>query len=368
MTGKECVQAVLNHQKPDRLPYVPCIDGYTQSGLSEKYRNMEVMEVEVLFGSDLIRGRFCWQESYGSDIKHTIKEEGVGWGTGTVTRTFETPKGTLKGVRQFTPTSPNIPFHVEHLVKTIEDLRTFHYIIENTTFVPDYSVLEDAVKKYPDQLVSGGVPEPPFRYLLMAIVGIERFFMLYFDHKEEVEALMEAIQAKFLEAVEIAIKGPAEVLISYANTNTANSSPAFIEQYEFPQLNEYARRIHEHGKKVLIHMCGKINLVIDQIADAEFDGVIDVPAPPTGDCDFPDAAQKLAAKGKILAGGIDCTRYIQKDTEKFIRETQEFVDSIQCKERFMLGSGDAVPQGATVENLLGARKLADETVYQAVMV
>jgi uroporphyrinogen-III decarboxylase len=181
---------------------------------------------------------------------------------------------------------------------------------------------------------------------------------MFFEDPTAIEETMKIWQEVNKKAVEIAANNPAEVFICYENTNTGHSSTEWIEQYELPALNDYAKIMHAKGKKLLIHMCGKLNMVIDKIAESEFDGIIDVSPAPTGDCNFPEAASKMKEHGKIIAGGIECNAYASGDNQKFNRDVKLFAEQLSPFKNFWLGSGDAVPLGATVENLTSAHQIA----------
>jgi uroporphyrinogen-III decarboxylase len=107
-------------------------------------------------------------------------------------------------------------------------------------------------------------------------------------------------------------------------------------------------------------MCGEIGRVIDLIAAASFDGIIDVAPPPTGDCDFRSTYAKLARAGKCLAGGIDCTAFVNllpAQVEAYVRNR---LAEVAPGTGFLMGSGDAVPFGTPVENLRAVVRVLEE--------
>ena len=124
-----------------------------------------------------------------------------------------------------------------------------------------------------------------------------------------------------------------------------------MARYEFPALAEYTEILHAAGKIHLVHMCGKVGGVLELIAEGPFDGIIDVAPPPTGDCDFRVAREKLCGAGKSLGGGIDCTAFVELAPE----EMENHVFSRLCETApgtgYLLGSGDAVPFGVSIETL-----------------
>ena len=51
MNGRQIIRAVLQGQAPERVPWVPCIDPYTRSGLPEPLGSMDLFELQRYFGS-----------------------------------------------------------------------------------------------------------------------------------------------------------------------------------------------------------------------------------------------------------------------------------------------------------------------------
>jgi len=317
---------------------------------------MDNIALQHHFGVDMIRAGFTASEQYDSAVKFSIGM--LPDRPGAMCTQYETPIGTLRRIDTFTETSPNIPFPTEHLIKSVDDLKVLIYLIEHTRFIPKYENIESTIRKYPDILVAGGLWQTGFQELLTSLVGIENFITFMYEYKDELEAAIEALNGKRLLEAHSAGQSPAEVIICYENTNVSNSSPKWIKHYELPLLDECAKILHSYGKKFIIHMCGKIELLVDDIAACQFDGIIDVAPPPTGDCDIPRAAEKLSGRGKVLGGGIDCTVFTKSDPEDFRRMVTAVIKSAKGIPGFMLGSGDAVPKGVSVENLKIASELA----------
>ncbi len=351
MTGKERIMAMLNGTATDRMGYTPCIDFYAQSGFPPEYREMDTFDLQVLLGADMLRGAAAYKESFDSTVHHTQTKNDNGKGTITISDTYETPVGNLRQVNIYKPESPNIPFPTEHLIKTIDELKILRYILEHTIVEPDFEKLNSLIQKYPDHIISCSIDDTPFMHIQTKYIGIENFVYFYYENPEEIEHTMNVMQELVKKRALVSSQSKGEVFISYENTNTAGTSAEWILQYEFPQLNEYSRIFHQHNKKHLIHMCGKIDLVAEDIARTEFDGIIDVAPAPTGDADFARITKLMAENNKIVSGGIECNTYCLKDIQQFEKEVKSLIGVVD-KRSFILGSGDAVPQGAKIENML----------------
>jgi uroporphyrinogen-III decarboxylase len=271
---------------------------------------------------------------------------------------YATPRGTIREAHTFTPESPYIPFPTEHLIKSWEDLDAYLCLVEHTVIEPDHQRLGELIGDYLEAMITAAVTDTPLPALMTKLIGTENFVFMHSEDPARMRRAMEAMQELHRRRLAAAAQGPAEVYVCYENTNTNSFGIRWIEEYELPWLNEYADILHAAGKKLLVHMCGRIQLVIERIATARFDGIIDVAPPPTGDCNIPAAARTLSERGKTLGGGIGCTAFVLPDPDQFEREVRELVDAVAGNRRFMLGSGDAVPQGATEENLRRAGAIA----------
>ena len=240
----------------------------------------------------------------------------------------------------------------------MDDLKIFRYVLEHINVNADFSKIEYFRNKYPEKILSASMQDSPFYDLLTKQIGIENFTFMYMEDPSELELTMEAMMKVKNRYVELSAQSPADVIICYENTNTANSMPDWIQAYAFPQLDEFAAIAHQYDKPLLIHMCGKINLLLDKIEERDFDGIIEISPAPTGDCDFPKAIRIMEKAGKVMAGGIECNQFTMTDNRAFEKSVENFLETLPESPYFFLGSGDAVPKGVTVENLKTAYAIA----------
>jgi len=350
---KNRIHQLLAQKNINKCPYIPCMDNYVQSGLPESYQNQHIVDMQVNLGSDMIRGINASFERFDDTIQYqkTVKENDV-------IEEYITPLGGLRQINRFVPESPFIPFPTEHLIKNTEDMAVFRYLTEHTEVYADYKDLDHYLKKYPNKLISASLSDSPFYDMLTKLMGVEPFTMALIENPAEAEKTMDTLHEKKKKHVALSAKSNADVLVIYENTNTSNTMPDWIDKYAFKYLNKYADIAHKYDKPLLIHMCGKINLMLDSIAACKFDGIIDVAPAPTGDCDFARAIDIMEKSGKIISGGIECNQYILENNNEFTGNLRKFIKNVPKSTYYFLGSGDAVPQGATVENLKSAYEVS----------
>ena len=350
MTARENILAVLNGLIPERLPFVPCVEGYVLKGLPEELKGMSQLDFLRHIGADvMLRHAPVYQVhvEYTGGVEIHDEVEG-----GRFTTSFKTPRGEMRCINEFTATSPNIPFPVKRRVETVEDLRALIYLMEHT--VTSWAPIFEEYRKVEAEIGEDGLPTvsaacTPGRMMIDHECGAQHFYYLLADHPAEVEAAMALIHEERKQLYERLCASPAQVIIHYENTSTTTTSPRIYERYIAAYLDEYADRCHAAGKKMLIHNCGTLKGVADQIGRGRFDGVIDIAPEPTGDLDLAEA-QRLWQGRPIAIGGIDCTAFALWPVGK----TREFVRDLLRRLQpggVMLGSGDAVPFGAKIENL-----------------
>ena len=357
MTGKELIRGLLRGQPGDRLAWAPCIDPYTQSGLPEELRRLDLFALQDHFASDLFRGGCAYGERFDDTVRHSQRD----LGGGRILDAYATRYGELREIHTYVPESPYIPFPTEHLIKNFADLDLYTSLVEHTEVVPDDARLRQAIAAYPGAMVSSALCDTPLPELMTKLIGTDTFVYMHQEDPRRIRRAMEVMQAKHRRQVEVSVQSPAELFICYENTNTATFGVRWINEYELPWLNEYADLVHAAGRHLLVHMCGRIQRVVPRIAESRFDGVIDVAPPPTGDCDIPAAVRALGARQKLFGGGIECNTFTLADPEEFARRTTALVQSVAGQANFLLGSGDAVPQGTTAANLLRAAAIARAT-------
>lgn len=370
MTPRERLLAVLRKGAPDRIPWSPLIDGYYLAGLKKEQTDMEAaLEIgaDVLIRKVPVFSRSVFRAhelpgKTGADTPLIPPSGGISEKTevkgGSLYRTYRTPVGTLTELWETNEASPYIPFPVEYLIKKQEDIKVYMYLIEHEEFVPYF----DAFNKIDSKLGDGGlvtttVPHTPVQHLLLIHMGVEKFYYMLFDHRDEMNALMDLMHERNKEVCEIINKSPAELCIEYENTGTTYVSPQIYEDLEMPGIDEYADILHEGDKIFLVHMCGRLKGLAEMIGRGRQDGSIDIATVPTGDWTLADA--KNAWPEKIIGGGIDSITLAKGTPDEVAEHVKEVLHSIAPGDGIILGSSDAVPLGTPPENLMAVTKTVE---------
>ena len=376
MNSRERILAAVTCQPVDRIPFVPNLNGYAIRGLPDRYHTMQRWEVLRDLGIDLlVRFRVGvrvqppsmllpppegpstlasspareWADSQPVTDKIRIK---VATQDGTQYVTVDTPLGELRCGWLYSAQAPDVPYPSELLLKTIDDVRIYRYVLDHTVVEPAYGEIIDALEAVGDQ----GTCEAkgsctPMQDLMMRKLGVENFYYFMNDYPAEMEALLEHMHELHKEQYRLLAESPAPIIITGENTSTTLASPAYMARWEFPALNEYSDIVHRTGKLHLVHMCGKLHQVVDLLEAAHLDGLHDVAPAPTGDFDFKGDRERLLAAGKSVAGGIDATAFANLSPDELEAYVLERLAEVAPGTGFLMSSGDTVPLGTTEENL-----------------
>lgn len=369
--------AALRHKETDRVPWSPLICGYYSLGLPGPLYGND-LAVQRAIGADVMEriSTTVYDQSLPSGIPPAF-EVSNGTPIETVTssnnvairevregnlllRIYETPVGVVRETYETRESSPWMAFPVEYKIKTHEDLNVFRHIVEAQEYQSAYDEFIRINADIGDEgIATAPSPISPFQMLLEVELGVEQFHYFLIDYPDEIETLMRVMHAKNMEACEIIAGSPAEVVILYENTSTSYMSPPMFARYILEHLNEYADLYHRAGKIVLIHACGKLRDIVDELGLGRYDGICDIAPPPTGDLDLAEA-KEVWGEQKVAMGGIDATAFVSLSPEEMRKHVRHILQRISFHRGVILGSGDAVPPGTPLETLRAVTEAVEE--------
>jgi len=378
MVGRERILAALNGQPVDRIPFVPLIGPYTLMDMPEEvagkstsggFDPRRMMAASRALGCDLmirhvaatapLRASAVHLESLGAfappiEVKTEFKD-------GELSETLITPVGSVTGRWKFTDRVGLIPHLVKYVVNNYEEMKVFHYAVDHMNTEPaapnydTFSKIDSAIGD--DGIATASMSNSPFMFLIEFGWGLESTYFMLHEHREEVEDILEKLHTSLKRYVEVLAASPAQIVIQYENTSSTLLSPTFFRRYCLPYLNDYADILRGAGKVYLIHMCGTLRGLVDDISQGHFNGICDVAPYPTGDLPLDEAAARLP--GKAVTGGIDANTFICQDGEFVKAEVSNLIQHIKPFRGVLLGSGDVTPRGTVVENVRLIRSLVD---------
>jgi hypothetical protein len=194
-------------------------------------------------------------------------------------------------------------------------------MVEHTEYVADYFPIEQAMDWLGEEgLVLCALPHSPMQTLMIDWVGSEggRFYYHHADHPDRVEGLYQALCKSREPLYEIAARSPAPIVMCGDNVDGVLVTPKLFETYFMPVYTAQAEAIHRSGKRMAVHMDGRLNALKSLIARSPIDIVEAFHPPPMGDLALSEAlalwhdkAIWVGFPGSIYALGPQATtRYV----------------------------------------------------------
>ncbi|MEN6385283.1 MAG: uroporphyrinogen decarboxylase family protein [Phycisphaerales bacterium] len=214
----------------------------------------------------------------------------------------------------------------------------------------DYSLLEDAKNMLPKGMkliVCGpcGVLENA-----IALVGYERLCMLLFDNPKLAGEIFAAIGERLVKYYKIcASYESVGALISnddWGFKTQTMLSPADMKKFVLPWHKKIADTIHNAGKPVILHSCGKLDEVMDDIIEIGYDAkhsYEDIIEPV-------ESFYKRMSDKIAIVGGIDLNFIINSSGQEIAKRAKDMLKISEKKGGYALGTGNSVPDYVPDEN------------------
>ncbi len=350
MTGRERILNALAGKPVDRLPWSPLIDPYFIDSLPKQGYDLEIIEAMRLIGNDIMERHVCGPTWKTNNTNVRIEQ------SGDVTRTtYETPVGTIYTERSKTDTTSYIS---KHLIETIEDAKIYQYVAENIEFIPNAKAFHERDLYIGDNgIATASLTVTPIQEMLQHLCGVENTVYMMADYPDEMEALLHAMHEKNLRECRAFCEYDTPVIFEYEDTSTTVMNLSMLCDYELPCVNAYAKFFRENGKQLITHMCGKLSGFKEYIATGEMYGIDSVCPPTTGDLPIWEA--RKAFGDKLLIGGIEPPSLVHMSVRQTLDTVAEVIGKMEDKSKFILSTGDAVPYGTPIKNLMAITKLIE---------
>lgn len=217
----------------------------------------------------------------------------------------------------------------------------------------DYSVLDSIGAELPKGMKivvcgPGGVLEN-----VMQLVGYEGLCLMMMDDPDLVEKIFGDVGSRLARYYEIAAPHPAVgALISnddWGFNAQTMLSPEDMRRLVFPWHERIVEVIHAAGKPAILHSCGNLAPVMDDIIDGmRYDGkhsYEDKICPV-------EEAYELWGKRIAILGGIDLDFVCRSTPEQISARAQAMLDRSAGGGSYGLGSGNSIPHYVPDDNYL----------------
>jgi len=307
---KKLIEAFINHQPADRIPwtiyqsYAPWGEKeyeYRKRGLTLVYQHFPI--VKALYGNTEIE---VSEESKYTTNKSNYKN--------IIVREFKTPLGKIAIQHEFIISSFPAPgdliqkfgSEIDHEtlswiskypVSEDKDYDAAEFIYKNIIYKPNFEDFETADNIIgSDGIIMANVGKSPFQVLLYELLGSEKCYLEYYSNHKKLMRLYEIIYEKQKEKYLIAAKSPAKLIWCPDNITSILTPPNFFKEFYLPFYNEMAEILHKNGKKYIVHMDGNLRSLIPLIKETDIDVIEAFTPPPMGDMPLEDTVKILNDK------------------------------------------------------------------------
>jgi len=185
------------------------------------------------------------------------------------------------------------------------------------------------------------------------LMGYQNLSLALYDQPDLVEAMFERVGRLYLKRCEVMCQfdtmGATWISDDIGHRSGTMISPEHLRRYVFPWWKRLAQCIHRHGLPVLLHSCGNLKLVMeDIIEDVQIDAkhsFEDTFLPVT-------EAKKLYGERIALLGGVDVDFLCRATREEVRGYVRNVIDICGPGGGYALGTGNSVANYIPVENYL----------------
>ncbi|RMD82596.1 MAG: hypothetical protein D6820_03440 [Lentisphaerae bacterium] len=341
MSNRERFKCAMELKAVDRFPvWLKMANGTWQGGQPEPYRSMNGIELLRIAGCDVMAGnplpvRECYTQVQVSSWKENNRRH---------TR-YQTPHGVLEAIEEFTPES-NSWHPVSYPITTKHDIELACEMFRDLQYhIPEDDAYRHTMrqKELADQDVftmTGIGPSP-----LMACVehwcGPENLAYLLADEPDLMEELLAEMHQAHLRKLKTMVPVlQADSFWFTENTSTTLISPVQFRRYCMPQLAEYCALVRESPSYPVFHMCGKLNLILDDLAQLDVQAQEAFTTHPVGDVSLTEG--RLRLPGKALIGGTNAALWLE-DEETIIAEVARDLATCPHHRGIILTSAGVLP-------------------------
>ena len=326
----------------------------TTPSIAERYRffiSPEGVRCRVAFGQRVGAAFLGWCQAHA--VKSTV-DPSVTFEThvdGPVTAyVTNTPVGHIVTRHKVSSVSHN-SYVVERPLKTLDDLRVFHYVTEATHYEPYYddAAAQQAVLGEAG-LYTGGGFNCPFHQLLY-LFEAEDLLMMSFDMPQQVRDTLDLLHTRNIEMVQAFAGSPFCVFDHDSIWDVRQISPAIYRQYYVPYQKDYNDIFHAAGKFTFEHASGQdLGPYLDAVESAGFDIIHGLHL----DADNVDHLVETAKRwdGRIVPVVGPDPDYLRRAPADDIRRLCGKLRARLGDQNIIMGTSDSTVPGTPLANLL----------------
>ncbi len=345
MTPRERVEAVLNGRPVDKVPFtvyecmIPQCDVERQlreEGLCIVYRRAATVATE--------------RPNVRVETRRYTED-----GIDKVRTDFHTPVGDLFEIRR---PADFTSWYVSRLFKSPDDYKALMFLIQDEQYQPDYEEFaSEQAWRGEDFILRTSVGGTPLHTIMIHWMGHETFAVEWYERRDEVLKLYDAMVEKQRELYPLVARSPA----SHANYG-GNEVPEVMgverfAEYVLPLYQEAAEVFHQHGKLLGAHLDGNNKPWAHLVAESGLDYVEAFTPAPDTDMTLADALE--AWPDKVLWINFPSSIHVAS-IERIEEVTRDLIEQAGETNRLIICITEDIPADRWQQNLLTISRVINE--------
>ena len=364
MTNRERMLAIIQRNRPDRIPWIPRLDLWYNfhkscGTLPERYRGWGMRDIErdLGMGTPARNARVFSTELENVETKtQHYRDE--------IFTEHITPVGTVSTkhiVVEKLDRAGMQSYQSEYLIKRPEDYDIVEYMIEHTKLTLAY----DQYMAYDQEIGEDGLPMVnlgacPMHQIMLNYLGYENAVFELIDHAQRLERLLKVLTDHAKEMQRLAAESPARMILHGEHFDSMITPPPLFEEYFKPYFREFADLLHSKDKILVCHADADSSQLLDLIRESGFDMAEVFTTAPMVPCTM-SQAREAWDNDVIIWGGIPsvilCDPVSDEEFEEFMLGLFE---DVAPGDSFILGVADNVMPETKFDRIVRISEMAEE--------
>ncbi|MDH7499224.1 MAG: uroporphyrinogen decarboxylase family protein [candidate division NC10 bacterium] len=347
MNIKERILAALNWEEPDRVP-LTIYDWMLPRGMAER----KLREAGVGLITRLPAHRV--QHRQVEFITREYQEQG----RRLIRRTLRTPVGEVWQTLEPESAYETSHWIQEHFIKAPGDYAVMEFYIRDAIYQDNFATIREAQRRMGDDgIVLVRVAKAPIQEMLYQMMGLERFAWDYHERRDLFDSLHATLMERYSELYDLAAESPVEIIQLADNITADVVGRERFRNYLMPEYSKLRGRLAGVGKKLAVHMDGRLASLREEIATAQFDILEAMTPSPMGDVSVKEGRE--AWPDKALWINFTSSLHIASD-QVIEAHTRQLLEEAGGKRGFAISVTEDAPVEALERSLTVISRILQE--------
>ena len=338
MNIRERILSALNWEEPDRIP-LTIYDWMIPRGETERMLRKAGVGLILRLPAHQVEHReadFISKEYWKNGKKY-------------VRKTIRTPVGEIHQTLE-----PEVAYDTslwikEHFIKEPDDYKVMEFVWKDMIIHDNFDVIKEAVRRIGgDGLVYVRLAKVPVQEMLYQMLGLEQFSLDYYDRRDLFDSLHNSMLKRYEELFELAADAPVEIILYGDNITSDVVGEERFRNYCMPVYKKTTEKLAGTGKKLAVHLDGRLASLKHTIGEADMDIVEALTPPPMGDVSVKEARELWPDK----ALWINFTSSMHIEPPDAIEaHTRHLIEESGTRKGFAIGITEDAPVKALEKSL-----------------